>query len=86
MCVWGAGGRAGQRADVCGLGSRSGGCASHDVRLTDGLDMQGGHRGGGLAEIQAPSPTGIITHHYTLNGLKNRVTTYQPGSHGGREK
>lgn len=40
----------------------------------------------GLAEIQAISPTSIITHNYTLNGLKNRVTTNQPGSHGGREK
>lgn len=37
-----------------------------------------------LAEIQAISPTSIITHNYTLNELKNRVTTNQPGSH--REK
>lgn len=40
----------------------------------------------GLAAIQAISPTSIITHNYTLNRLKNRVTTNQPGSHGGREK
>lgn len=34
--------------DVSGLGSRSGTCAARDVRLTDGLDMQGEHRGGWL--------------------------------------
>lgn len=40
----------------------------------------------GLAEIAAISPTSIITHNYTLNGLKKRVTTNQPSNHGGREK
>lgn len=68
-----------------GFGSRSGGCTARFVWFTDGLDMQSGHRGG-LAAIQAISPTSIITHNYTLNRLKNRVTTNQPGSHGGREK
>lgn len=68
--------RAGLRADVCGLARRF--CGSQM-----GWICRVGTEG--LAEIQAISPTSIITHNYTLNGLKNRVTTNQQGSHGRRE-
>lgn len=78
MCVYACGvcTRAGLRADVCGLARRF--CGSQM-----GWICRVGTEG--LAETQAISPTSIITHNYTLNGLKNRVTTNQPGSHGGRE-
>lgn len=68
--------RASLRADVCGLARRF--CGSQM-----GWICRVGTEG--LAEIQAISPTSIITHNYTLNGLKNRVTTNQQGSHGWRE-
>lgn len=50
-----------ERVDVCGLGSRSGACAARDARLTDGLDMQGGHRGGWLRYKPYHPPASLLT-------------------------
>lgn len=56
MCV-----HAGSHVDVGRHGSRSGACAACDVRLTDGLDMQDGHRGGWLRYKPYHPPASLLT-------------------------